>query len=42
MRYDLSIILPSIRTHLLENFYNSIFQSIENYTFELIVIDTYK
>lgn len=38
MKYDLSIICPSIRTQLQFNLFNSILNSIGNYSFELIIV----
>jgi hypothetical protein len=40
-KYDLSIILPSIRTELLVQFHESIQHSVDSYSFELIVIGPY-
>ncbi len=40
-KYDLSIILPSIRTELLETFYSSISASVGDYRYELIVVGPY-
>jgi len=37
-KYDLSIVLPSIRTEKLYDFYESIVDSIGPYTFELIIV----
>lgn len=39
--YDLSIILPSIRTNLLNRFYDSLLISCRNHSFELIIIGPY-
>ena len=36
--YDISIILPTIRTHLLEDLYNSICKSCDRHSFELICV----
>lgn len=38
MQCDLSIILPSIRPHLIQQFYDSIPASVGNYSFELIIV----
>tara|TARA_R110002124_G_scaffold96211_1_gene240917 strand:- start:578 stop:1354 length:777 start_codon:yes stop_codon:yes gene_type:complete len=38
MNYKVSICLPAIRTNLWENFYNSIIPSVENYSWELIMV----
>ena len=38
MEYDISMILPTIRTHLLEDLYNSIEKSCPNHSFELVMV----
>ena len=38
MNYKLSICLPAIRTHLWEDFYNSILRSVGDYSWELIMV----
>jgi hypothetical protein len=42
MKYDLTVVLPSIKPHLVEQFYNSIFLSVAPFTFEMIVIGPYE
>ncbi len=38
MKYDLSVVIPSIRVNNLPPLYNSLVESLGNYTFELIIV----